>query len=181
MAHLTHERGFSLIEAMMAMIVLLVGATGMMSLHSTGLRLQSEAREVTGATAVAQDLMSQIQAWDYADPRLSNVDMSNDSDVGDDALLFTAYGTPPPYDHAEADLTAGGAGWTGIPTEALAAGGFERYWNVSMSNPDGSAIDSNGNALVDGMRVAAIVRWQQGGIWHRLVLHGYKVNPGDRL
>lgn len=181
MEHRPRERGFSLIEAMMAMVVLLVGATGMMSLHSTGVRLQSEAREITGATAIAQDLMSQIQIWDYADPRLSNGNATNDRDVADDGQLFTAYGTTPPYDHSEADLTAGGMGWTGIPTENLVPGGFERYWNVSTSNPDGSVIDSNGNGLVDGMRVAAIVRWQQGGIWHRVVLHGYKVNPGDRL
>ena len=181
MAHRRHERAFSLIEAMVAMIVLLVGATGMMSLHSTGLRIQSEAREITRATAIAQDLMSQMQNWDYADPRLSNGNTTNDRDVGDDGQLFVAYGTTPPFDHAEADLAPMGTAWTGIPTEGLAVGGFERYWNVSTSNADGTPIDSNGNGLVDGMHLAAIVRWQQGGIWHRVVLHGYKVNPGDRL
>jgi len=181
MASRLQERGFSLIEAMVAMIVLLVGATGMISLHSTGVRLQSEAREITRATAIAQDLMNQMQTWDYADPRLSNPNTSNDRDVGDDAQLFTVYGATPPFDHAEADLAPLGTAWTGIPTQGLTVGGFERYWNVSTSNPDGSAIDSNGNGLVDGMHIAAIVRWQQGSTWHRVVLHGFKVNPGDRL
>ncbi len=173
--------GFSLIEAMVAMVVLLVGSIGMMSLHSTGLRLQGEAREITRATAIAQDLMNQIQTWEYADPRLSNPNSSNDRDVGDDAQLFTVYGSAPPSDHAEADLTLNGAGWTGIPGSNLAVGGFERYWNVSNLNPDGSLIDSGSNGLVDGMRVAVIVRWPQGGTWHRVVLHGFKVNPEDRL
>jgi type II secretory pathway pseudopilin PulG len=175
------ERGVTLIEAMVAMLVLLVGATGMMSLHSTGLRMQGEAREITRATAIAQDLMSQIQSWEYTDARLSNANTSNDRDVGDDAQLFTVYGAAPPADHAEADLASGGAGWTGIPAADLAIGGFERYWNVTTSNLDGTLIDSGANGLVDGMHVAVIVRWPQGGAWHKIVLHGFKVNPEDRL
>jgi type II secretory pathway pseudopilin PulG len=175
------ERGTTLIESMVAMVILLVGALGMMSLHSTGLRLQGESREITRATAIAQDLMNQIQAWEYADVRLAEVNGANNLDVGDDAQLFNVYGTIPPFDHAEADLTAGGAGWTGIPTADLSVGGFERYWNVTTLNPDGSVIDSGGNGLVDGMHIAVIVRWPQGGSWHRVVLHGFKVNPEDRL
>ena len=174
------ERGVSLIEAMVAMVVLLVGATGMLSLHSTGLRLQSEAREITRASAIAQDLMNQVQSWDYADVRVANLNASNDSDLGDDARLFEGYGTTPPYDHAEADLTAGGD-WNGIPTAGLATGGFERYWNVSTNDRAGALLDSAGNGVADGMRVAVIVRWPQGGAWRRVVLHGFKVNPEDRL
>jgi len=175
------ERGVSLIEAMVAMVILLVGALGMMTLHSTGLRLQNESREVTRATAIAQDLMNQLQSWEYADTRLVNASPANDADVGDDARLFEASG-PPPYDHAEVDLTAGGATWTGIPTASLATGGFERYWNVSTTNPaTGNIYDSNSNNQADGMHVAVIVRWPQGGRWHRIALHGFKVNPEDRL
>jgi type IV pilus assembly protein PilV len=175
------QRGVTLIEAMVAMVVLLVGAIGMVSIHSTGARLQGEAREVTRATAIAQDLMNQIQTWEYADARLANANAANDRDPSDDAGAFSVYGTTPPFDHAEADLTAGGGTWTGIPTAALATGGFERYWNVSTINPDGSLIDAAGNGVADGMRIAVIVRWLQGSAWHRVVLHGYKVNPGDRL
>jgi type II secretory pathway pseudopilin PulG len=172
------ERGASLIEAMVAMVVLLVGALGMMSLHSTGVRMQNESREITRATAIAQDLLNQIQSWEYADARLANANTTNDLDVGDDAQLFSAPGTTPPFDHAEADL---GAGWTGIPAAGLAAGGFERYWNVSTTDRTGALIDAGGNGVADGMRIAVIVRWPQGGTWHRVVLHGFKVNPEDRL
>ena len=175
------QRGVTLIEAMVAMVVLLVGAIGMVSIHSTGARLQGEAREVTRATAIAQDLMNQIQTWEYADVRLANANASNDADPSDDAGAFALYGTTPPFDHAEADLTAGGGTWTGIPTAALATGGFERYWNVSTTDQNGNLIDAAGNGVADGMRVAVIVRWLQGASWHRVVLHGYKVNPGDRL
>jgi len=181
MASRPSARGFSLIEAMVAMVVLLVGALGMMSLHSTGLRMQSEAREITRATAIAQDLMNQIQNWEYADARLSNANASNDRDVGDGAQLFNVYGSTPPFDHAEADLAPGGTGWTGIPAASLSVGGFERYWNVTTVNEVGTLIDPGGNGVADGMHIAVIVRWPQGGTWHRVVLHGFKVNPEDRL
>jgi len=181
MASRRHQRGVGLIEVMVAMMVLLVGATGMMSLHSTGLRMQSESREIARATAIAQDLMNQIQNWEYADARLSNANTSNDRDVGDDAQLFNVYGSTPPSDHAEADLAPGGTGWTGIPAASLAVGGYERYWNVSTSNADGSLIDPGGNGVADGMHIAVVVRWPAGGTWHKVVLHGFKVNPGDRL
>ena len=74
-----------------------------------------------------------------------------------------------------------GTAWTGIPTAGLAVGGFERYWNVSTTDATGALIDASGNGLADGMRIAVIVRWPQGGTWHRVVLHGFKVNPEDRL
>jgi type II secretory pathway pseudopilin PulG len=172
------ERGASLIEAMVAMVVLLVGALGMMSLHSTGVRMQNESREITRATAIAQDLLNQIQSWEYSDARLANANTTNDRDVGDDAQLFSTYGATPPFDHAEADL---GVGWTGIPAAGLVSGGFERYWNVSTTDGTGALIDAGGNGVADGMRIAVIVRWPQGGTWHRVVLHGFKVNPEDRL
>jgi hypothetical protein len=166
---------------MVAMAILLIGAMGMMGLHSTGIRIQNESREITRATAIAQDLMTQIQSWEYADARLANGNTANDADVGDDAQAFGVYGSTPPADHGEADLTAGGGAWNGIPTASLATGGFERYWNVTTTDGTGALIDSNANGVADGMRIAVIVRWPQGQTWHRVVLHGFKVNPEDRL
>jgi prepilin-type N-terminal cleavage/methylation domain-containing protein len=169
------ERGLTLIEVMVATVVLLVAALGMLGLHATGVRLEGQAREITRATTIAQDLLAQIQLWEYADPRLANASTSNDADVADAALAFEAAGSTPPYDHAEAELSSGTYDWNGLPASALVAGGFERYWNVS--EPD----DVNGNGMPDGRRVAVIVRWPRGSGWHRIVLVGFKVNPQDRL
>jgi type IV pilus assembly protein PilV len=169
------ERGVTLIEAMVAAVVLLIGAVGMMGLHATGVRMEGEAREIARATAIAQDLMNQIRLWEYADTRLANTNPSNDADLADSAWAFTVPGATPPYDHAEGELSNVNADWNGIPTAALAAGGFERYWNVS--EPD----DVNANGTPDGRRIAVIVRWPQGAGWHRVVLLGFQVNPGDRL
>jgi prepilin-type N-terminal cleavage/methylation domain-containing protein len=174
------ERGVTLIEAMVAMVILLVGAMGMMGLHSTGVRMESEAREITRATAIAQDLMNQIQTWQYTDARLANGNGANDVDVADDAGAFATTALPP-ADHGEADLTLNGLDWNGVPSTELTAGGFERYWNVSTVDMSGSLIDSNSNGVADGMRIAVVVRWPRGATWHRIVLVGFKLNPADRL
>ena len=96
--------GFTLVEAMIAMAVLLIGALGMMALHGVGLRMNSEAREVMRATAIAYDLLGQIDSWQYDDPRLANVNTANDGDLADAALAFEAGWTTPPFDFDDADI-----------------------------------------------------------------------------
>jgi len=167
--------GFTLIEVMVATVVMLVAAVGMLGLHATGVRMEAQAREIGRATAIAQDVLAQIQLWEYADPRLSNANPANDADYADTGMAFEAAGSTPPYDHAEADLASAAYDWNGLPAAALASGGFERYWNVA--EPD----DANANGTPDGRRIAVVVRWPRGAGWNRIVVVGFKVNPGDRL
>ena len=169
------QRGVTLIEVMVATVVLLVAALGMLGLHATGVRLEGQAREITRATTIAQDLLAQIQLWEYDDARLANSSPSNDADFADSAMAFEAAGSTPPYDHAEGDLSSAMLDWNGLPASALAAGGLQRFWNVA--EPD----DVNTNGTPDGRRIAVIVRWPRGTGWHRIVLVGFKVNPQDRL
>jgi Tfp pilus assembly protein PilV len=157
---------------MMAMLVLLVGAVGVLGLHRIGVTVNADARRMTRATAIAQDLMAQIETWPYDDARLANSGTtSNDADIGDTAYVFETAATPP-ADHGEADLTASGSPFLGISSSGL-AGGYERYWNVAYLD------DSNGNNVPDGLRVAVIVRWPQGAGWRRVVLLGLKRNPEE--
>jgi len=190
----THERGTTLLEAMVALTVLLIGALGTMALHTQGQRMEMESRGITRATAIAQDLMSQIATWAYTDPRLADANAANNTDFADSADLFENQ-TPPPFDHAEADLTLNGLSWNGIPGPGSAApvpyigapctpgaeACYERYWNVSTTDAGGNLIDSNGNGIADGVRVAVLVRWMEGTAWHRIVLVGFVVNPQDSL
>ena len=165
------QRGLTLIEAMIAMAVMLIGVTGLVGLSRQGLRLNADGRRLTSAVAVAQDLVSEIEAWDYADPRLANTSTANDADYADDAMLYE--GDPGSFtpDHGEADLTKDGAAWLGIPTAQVQDLRFERYWNVAEFD------DQNGNGIPDGRRIAVIVRWQDGGSWRRVVLYLAKPNP----
>lgn len=172
------ERGFSLLESMMALGILLVGAVATASVFTTGVRLNGDARRMTRATAIAQDLVDSIALWPY-DPSigapLANATSSNDADLGDAAFAFERAADPVGdnlADHGEADLTKLGARWTGLPSSNL-AGGYERYWNVRY-------VDTNGNGVDDLAELAVIVRWPHAGGWRRVVLLSAKLNPGKR-
>ena len=179
------ERGASLIEVMTAMAVMLIGASGVAGLTTMGLRLDGDGRKITRATAIAEDLASQITLWPFTDARLENRVSTNDDDVGDTGFALERTADPSALvDHGEADLIAGGATWHGIPSPLpadVASNGFQRFWNVSLNDPanPGTPLDSNGNATADGMRVAVIVRWPHGAGWRRIVVLVTKVNPAE--
>jgi len=116
--------------------------------------------------------VANIGLWAYADARLANADPGNDADIADDAAAFESTSTPP-ADHAEADLTAGGAAWLGVPAAALQDGGYQRFWNVSEGD------DWNANGTPDLKRIAVVVRWPQGAGFRRIVLITSKLNPAD--
>ncbi len=164
------SRGLTLIEAMVAMSVMLVGATGLAAMSRQGLRLNADGRQLTRATTIAQDLATQIELWEYADPRLENSNTSNDADYGDRDFLYEGTATVAP-DHGEADIEKGGTRWMGIPGAELAAAGYERFWNVAELD------DDNGNGIPDNRRIAVIVRWPHGNGFRRVVVFVAKLNP----
>lgn len=171
------RRGFTLLETVIAMGVLLIGATGMVGLHMQGLRMEADARRMTRATAIAQDLMDQISVWPWGDARLGSATAMNDSmlaTLGDPTFAFEA-ATPPTASFSDGGggLTTGGTTWNGIPLAATQAEGFERYWNVAYVD------DSNGNAVPDAARIAVIVRYPAGVGFRRVVLLGTKLNPAE--
>jgi len=185
-------RGSTLLEALIAMGVLMTGAVGLVGLNNMALRLDSDGRRLTRASAIAQDLASQIALWPYTDARLSNAVTTNDDNIGDTTFALQKPGTANGLvDHGgfdatgrvEPDLTLGGTTWYGIPSDELVNAGFERYWNVSFNDPAkaGALLDYNGNGVADAMRVAVIVRWQAGGGWRRIVVLVTKPNPAEGL
>lgn len=145
-------RGTTLIEAMIAMLVVTVGGVGALAIYKVQLGMNADARRITEATALARDLVEGMALWPYDDARLSNDVPENDTDIADTTQAFEDAAVPV-ADHGEADLTKGSATWTGLPSRD----GFERYWNVSP--------DASGRAI----RIAAIVRWQHGSGWRRVV------------
>ncbi len=178
------SRGYTLIEAMVAMVVLLTGALAAVGINDMGVRLDGDGRRMTRATAIAEDLAAQIALWPYTDPRLTNPVPDNDDNIGDTGFALESTpdsGLADLVDHGEADLTLGGTTWLGIPQAQLQANGFQRYWNVSFNDPaaPGTLLDANGNGVADGMRIAIVVRWPQGAGWRRIVLLTSKVNPAD--
>ena len=160
----------SLIEVMIAVALLIIAATGVAQMTGHGMKLNADARQITRATAIAEDLLGQIQTWDYDDARLANTTAANDADYGDGSQSFEA-ATGFTADHAEADLALNGLDWNGLPPAMLASGGYQRFWNVAEVD------DTNSNGITDGRRIAVIVRWPHGIGYRRLVLYTAKVNP----
>ena len=169
----TGERGTTLLEAIIATGVLMIGAMGAISAHKLGLQTNGDARKLTRASAIAQDLVDQIALWTWDDPRLSNADTANDADLGDTAFAFEA--ETPPADHAEDDLTAGGAIFAGLSRAEIEDGTrFERFWNVSVRD------DMDGDGVPDLVRVAVVVRWPVGDrSFRRIVAFTAKLNPAE--
>jgi prepilin-type N-terminal cleavage/methylation domain-containing protein len=165
--------GFTLIEVMVAMMVLLIGAAGLVGLANQGNAMNADGRRVTRATAIAQDLLANVELWAYDDPRLANPTTANDTDLGDAAGLFETDAVPL-ADHGEADLALGGA-WLGVPQGELDLGQYQRFWNVAEVD------DWNGNGIPDVKRIAVIVRWPMGTTWRRMILYTTKINPAESL
>jgi Tfp pilus assembly protein PilV len=169
------QRGSTLLEAMLAMAVLAIGGAGVATLHSQGILVEADSRRLTRAAAIAQDLMSQVQLWEFTDARLA-LRTTTAATVADFAKAFETTADPIASniaDHGEADLTAGGVDFHGLPTASIAD--YQRYWNVATSASD----DSNANGVPDGRRIAVVVRWPHRGTWRRLVLVAYKADPAE--
>jgi Tfp pilus assembly protein PilV len=166
-------RGSTLLETMLAMAVLVIGAAGVASLHGQGIRVEADSRRLTRAAAIAQDLMSQVELWTFTDPRLATR-VTTSANVADAAGAFETTVDPVASsiaDHGEADLTAGGIDFHGLAS----IDDYQRYWNVTTSSGD----DSNANGIPDGRRIAVIVRWPHAGGWRRVVLVAYKPDPAE--
>ena len=162
------QRGTTLIEAMVAVTVLLVVALGTLGLHGQQLKMNGDARRTTEASALAQDLVENISLWSWGDARLANANTANDADYADLAARFES--ANPPADHAEAELSDPLLGtWNGL----RARNGFERYWNVAEVD------DADGNGIADAKRIAVIVRWRSGSGWRRIVLLTSKLNTSE--
>jgi type II secretory pathway pseudopilin PulG len=171
------QRGATLLEAMVAMAVLMLGAAGAASLQRQSTFFMADARQATRAAAFGQDLAAQIELWDYGDPRLANTDTANDANPTDGVDVDVGKPGWVAPDHGEADLTAGGTTWTGLPQALLTDNGMERWWSVSYLD------DANGNGTADAVRVTVIVRWRPAGarIWRHAVFFVIKPNTADFL
>jgi prepilin-type N-terminal cleavage/methylation domain-containing protein len=175
MASPPRQAGFTLVETVVAMSVLVIGAVGLISLHTVGARMNSDARVMTRATALAQDLVTQMQSWDFVnDPRLANTVTTNDADFADGAGAFEGAVTSGMYDHEESELESQGAPytWLGTPTATAQLLGFKRYWNVAE-------VDYDDNGALNARRIAVIVRWGVDGGGRRIVLVTALRNPSN--
>src|SRR5512147_3246438 len=130
------QRGGTLIEAMIAMMVMLTGAAAMAGLHRQALYFNGDGRKLTRASALAADLLANLERLDYNDPLLGNANASNDADIVDSSYVLEGDSVSPSSvtDHSWSELPTS---WPGVTSTSPIAGatslgstGLELYWNV---------------------------------------------------
>lgn len=194
-------RGTSLIEAMIAIAVLLIGMAGFASLQVISVRANHFAKRISAASALATDLAENVNRWDYLDPRLtpggSRADVTATGCTTaaiqtclDAAVALTPWdlGTAatPAYtpDYNDASLMGAG-GWQGIPvvtggvpttfgadTDRDGVPEFFRYYNVHQLYPTGTDL------FPTGKLVQIVVRWKEPAFGYRQVTTtAFKYNP----
>jgi type IV pilus assembly protein PilV len=130
-----NNRGFTLIEILVAMVVLAIGLLGLAGLQANGLRNSQTAYFRSQAARLAYDMADRMRA--------------NTADAG--ALDTSVYITTTPTDAAAQNcITTGGCS----PTEMAEQDLFEWNSNLAAALPGGQ-----GSIAVTGSEYAVTVRW----------------------
>ncbi|MGQ0507114.1 MAG: type IV pilus modification PilV family protein [Myxococcaceae bacterium] len=177
------ERGTSMIEALAAMSIVLVGLLGFLSTQTAVARSNHYSRRLRQASALASDLEENIRRWSYPDARLAtNVTVNNFSDSAivsrwdmgrAQTSTYQAHFSDKGSDANASNSSALGNSYQGVSSDANQDGtaDFVRYWNVI-------AVDLNNTGTANGKLVQIIVRWKEPGFGFRQVTHtAYKANP----
>jgi prepilin-type N-terminal cleavage/methylation domain-containing protein len=185
------DRGFSLIEAMVASVVMLIGLLGLAGLQVVGMRANNLGKRMAQASLLAQDLVQNMQVWDYTDARLTpqasaspaHTGSYSDTNHADIARFWELRNTAALKSNVDGsavafDYTDGAAGGAQVNQLAVSYGGvlspidlslptaeqtiYQRYWNVFL-------VDLNGTGTPQGKLVQVVVRWKEPNLGYRQV------------
>lgn len=116
-----NERGFTLVEAIVAMMVCTVGLVAMAELMAVTLRLQQLGRNSTSAVRLAQDKVDQLTTLNFTTAAAAACGGSIDADVAG---------------HFDTPLRDNGT--PNDPADDTVTKGYTRRWVIS-AGPDGDA------------------------------------------
>ncbi|MBT8130924.1 MAG: type IV pilus modification protein PilV [Gammaproteobacteria bacterium] len=132
------QKGFTLIEVLIAVIVLGIGLTGMAGLQIVSLRGSQQAYQRTQATIYAYDVLDRMRANVVA-TRNGDYDTAIDDDTSALELCFGASANCTPAEFADHD---------------------RRQWRTELANQLGGGVGSIGTVTASGETVVTInVRW----------------------
>lgn len=194
------DGGFSLIESMVASVVMLIGLLGLAGLQVVAMRANNLGKRMAQASLLAQDLVQNMQLWQYTDSRLvpqgsaspAHTGLYSDTNHSDIAkfwdllntatLTTTVDGSPVTFDFTDgaagaAQVNQLAASYAGVlsPVDTTLPAGeqtiFQRYWNVFP-------VDLNGSGQAQGKLIQILVRWKEPNFGYRQVSASfYKYDP----
>jgi hypothetical protein len=180
-------RGTSLIEAMIAMSVLLIGLGGFASLQALIVRANHFSKRMAQGSAMAADLAQNVKLWSYNDPRLAALATVKDLDAPavkgnwdmgrEEKAAVTAQFSEKAGDPNASNPGALATNYQGLSGDIDEDGqlDFIRYWNVYDT-------DLTNDGTPNGKLVQIIVRWKEPGYGFRQVTSvAFKLNPSAML
>lgn len=201
---LLDQRGVSLLEVMISMVVFLIGVAGLMRMQIAAAASSGYAGRLDRGTAVANDLMAYLQALPYDHALLTPKGTVTRDDLTDESDFFVqtenlVAGTDYTFDDSDLDGYDAGHSGGGTPTFA----GYFHTLDKNVACPDGRPdLDFNGDKLADmdrywivenldadpsgrrpGKIISVIVRWPEPatGLHRRVVLVQTRFNPSVYL
>ncbi len=156
--------GATLIEVLIAVLVLAVGILGLMGLQINGKRTNYEALQRSAAVSLAQDMMNRIRA----NPSVATggAVLNNNYDTGDSTLhSFTAGGvgggqiTTAPTNCATTTATCSSADLAAYDLWAWEKKLDDAVTSNGLINPTG-CIDVDNTTATDGSMVTVMVAWE---------------------
>ena len=184
------DRGATIIEAMVSLVVLAIGMLGLASLQIVGVRANFFGKQLGTASELALDLAEGAARWDYTDARLApnvpaSVNSTNDSTVTARWDLGRADAVPSTAKHQFGEmpgdtncttanaLALGTTTYKGLSGDVLrdASYQFRRYWTVYN-------VDFSNLGTPQGKLVQIVVRWKEPGLgWRQVQMSSYIPNP----
>ena len=90
----THHRGFSLLETMIALVLVAFAMTALVMAFGSSSKFGLLGRRQANAVALARSIAGQLSMASYADARLVNNNNGNDASFADPNALFAARTLP---------------------------------------------------------------------------------------
>jgi len=159
------ELGFTLIEALISIVVMLIAMVGAGALQVAAAYSNRYSRELTQAAALATQMSELIQNWSFNDARLA----PNSTVTGGTATWSAVSDATESMGRTMGYCLGSYSGCTSpdqrgtdasLPPASVDA--FDRvYWNVV-------AEDQNNDAVPEAKLVHILVRWSIQGTWHNL-------------
>ncbi len=142
------ENGFTLIEVLIAMVILSIALLGLSSMNLYTIQGNNFARLATAAVALAQDKIEALKNLSYTDAQLT------DSNTGNDGS-YTALQSTTTVDSQEANIDEKGNSGTG--------GTYTRVTNIANSG-------TGANSYANTKLIVVIVSWSDSSGSHSVTL-----------